>query len=317
MRRGFRPELETAMDRRGFITTGVGALAYAALADDKPTFEIVDTHTHFYDPTRPEGVPWPGKDDKALYRPVLPDEYKKLAAPLGVVGIVVVEASPWVDDNKWLLNLAAKEPSLLGVVGHLDPAADDFDKNLRRFAGDPLYRGIRISHGDLKSGLKAKLVDRCKLVVDHDLTLDVNGGPDMPADVARLAAKNPKLRIVINHCANLKIDGREPPEPWRDGMRDAAKHPNVYCKVSALVEQTDRKESPREADYYRPVIEVLWEAFGEDRLVFGSNWPVSDRAAPLSTVIAIVRDYFAGKGDRAAAKFFAGNSKAAYAWRKR
>jgi L-fuconolactonase len=262
-------------------------------------------------------VPWPGKDDKVLYRPVLPVEFKKLAGPLGVVGTVVVEASPWVEDNRWLLNLAAKEPFLLGIVGHLDPAVDDFDKNLRRFARDPLYRGIRISHDDLKSGLKGKLVDRCKLLVDHNLTLDVNGGPEMPADVARLADELPKLRIVINHCANLKIDGREPPRSWREGMHEAAKHPNVYCKASALVEQTGRKEPPRDVEYYKPVLDVLWKEFGEDRLVFGSNWPVSDLAAPLSTVVGIVREYFAGKGDSAAAKFFAENSKAAYVWKKR
>jgi L-fuconolactonase len=306
------------MDRRDFLTFGAGiALGTAARSDNKSNLEIVDAHTHFYDPSRPEGVPWPGRDDKVLYRPVLPDEYKKLAGPLRVVGTVVVEASPWVEDNQWLLNLAAKEPFLLGIVGNLNPAADDFDKNLHRFALDPLYRGIRISHDDLKTGFKGKLVDRCKLLIDHDLTLDVNGGPEMPADVAQLAGNLSKLRIVINHCANLKIDGKEPPRSWREGMHEAAKHPNVYCKVSALVEETGRKEPPRDVEYYKPVIDVLWKEFGEDRLVFGSNWPVSDQAAPLSTVVRIVREYFRSKGDRAAVKYFAENSKAAYACKKR
>lgn len=306
------------MDRRDFLSVGMGiALGTVATDHDKPKLEIVDSHTHFYDSSRPEGVPWPSKDDKVLYRPVLPDEYKKLAGPLGVVGTIVVEASPWVEDNQWLLNLAAKEPFLLGIVGHLDPAANDFDKNLRRFARDPLFRGIRISHDDLKTGVNGKLVERCKLLVDSDLTLDVNGGPDMPADVARLAGELPKLRIVINHCANLKIDGKEPPRAWRDGMHEAAKHANVFCKVSALVEQTGRKEPPRDLEYYKPVVDVLWKEFGEDRLAFGSNWPVSNLAAPLTTVVAIVREYFTGKGDRAVAKFFAENSKVAYAWKKR
>jgi len=306
------------VDRRAFLATGVGGLLAASTsADDKPKPEIVDAHTHFYDPTRPQGVPWPARDDKALYRPVLPAEYEKLARPLGVVGTVVVEASPWVEDNQWLLDLAAKNPFLLGVVGHLDPAADEFDKNLGRFARDPLFRGIRISHDDLKAGLTGKLVDRYKLLVDRDLTLDVNGGPDLPADVARLAAKLPSLRIVINHAANLKVDGREPPKAWKEGMTAAAGHPSVFCKVSALVEQTGRKEAPRDVGYYRPVLDALWNLFGEDRLVFGSNWPVSDRAAPLAGIVAIVRDYVATEGDRAAAKFFAVNSRAAYKWRKR
>jgi len=122
------------------------------------------------------------------------------------------------------------------IVGRLDPRSDDFEKNLRRFARNPPYRGIRISHEDLTAGLKGNLVERCKLLIEHNLVLDVNGGPDMPADVARLAERLPKLRIVINHCANLRIDGNEPPAKWREGMKAAAKHQNVFCKVSALVE---------------------------------------------------------------------------------
>lgn len=306
------------MQRRDFLGTGVsGLLAGALSAKDNPRLEIIDTHTHFYDPTRPQGVPWPSKEDRTLYRRVLPDEYKRLAQPLGVVGTVVVEASPWVEDNQWLLDLAAKEPFLVGIVGRLGTAADDFEKHLRRFARNPLYRGLRISHNELTAGLKGNLVNRCRLLIDHNLELDVNGGPDMPADVARLAAELPKLRIVINHCANLRIDGREPPRNWREAMQAAARQPNVYCKVSALVEQTGQKQAPRDVDYYRPVLDTLWTLFGEDRLIFGSNWPVSERGAPFTTVVGIVRDYFSAKGERAAAKYFLGNSQAAYQGRKR
>ena len=313
------------MQRRDFLIAGAGGIAAASIlprrifAKETPKLKIIDSHTHFFDPTRPEGVPWPGKNDKRLYRPVLPDEFKRLSQPLGVVGTVVVEASPWVEDNQWLLDLAAKEPFLLGIVGRLDTASNDFEKHLRRFARNPLYRGIRIGHGELKAGLKQgkEFVERCKLLIDHNLELDVNGGPDMPADVARLAAQLPKLRIVINHCANLRIDGREPSGKWRDAMQAAAKHPKVFCKVSALVEQTSEKPAPREVEYYRPVLDRLWTLFGEDRLIFGSNWPVSDGGAPLETVVGIVHDYFTTKGKRAAAKFFYGNSQTAYQWQKK
>ena len=213
---------------------------------EKPTLEIIDTHVHFSDPTRPQGIPWPGKNNKQLYRPVLPDEFKRLSKPFGVAGTIVVEASPWIEDNQWCLDLAAKEPFIVGVVGRLSPASDDFEKNLRRFAVNPLFRGIRISHNEVKTGLKGNLIERCKLLEELSLTLDVNGGPDMPADVAILATKLPKLRIVINHAANLRIDGKEPPAKWIEGMAAAAKHPNVFCKVSALVEQTGTKPAPRE-----------------------------------------------------------------------
>jgi L-fuconolactonase len=294
-----------------------------AAARDKPRFSILDSHTHFYDPTRPQGVPWPGKDNKLLYRPVLPDEFRKLTRPFGVVGTLVVEASPWLEDNQWLLDLAADDPFLVGVIGRIDPkdlAPKDFEKHLRRFAKNPLFRGIRIGHSELTAGLKGQekhFLERCRLLIDLNLVLDVNGGPDMPADAARLAEKLPKLKIVINHAANLRCDGGEPPAKWRDGMRAAAKHTNVYCKVSALVEQTGKKPAPRAVNHYRPVLDSLWDTFGSDRLIYGSNWPVSDGGASYRTVVGIVQDYFTAKGERAGVNFFFENSKRAYRWRMR
>jgi predicted TIM-barrel fold metal-dependent hydrolase len=86
----------------------------------------------------------------------------------------------------------------------------------------------------------------------------------------------------------------------------------VFCKVSALVEQTGKKPPPREVDYYRPVLDTLWNCFGEDRLVYGSNWPMRHDIVPLANVIGIVRDYFIAKGERVAEKFFHDNSQAAY-----
>ncbi|MFO0875844.1 MAG: amidohydrolase family protein [Gemmataceae bacterium] len=310
------------MQRRQFLVSSATGVLAAGLATglataEKPTPEIVDTHTHFYDPTRPEGVPWPGKGDKRLYRRVLPEEYKRLARPFGVVGTIVVEASPWVEDNQWLLDLAAKEPFLLGIVGRLDTQADDFAKQFRRFARNPLFRGLRIGQDELTKGLEGNLIERCKLLIDHDRTLDVNGGPSMPAEVARLANRLPKLRIVINHGANLRIDGGEPPRPWREGMKAAASHPQVFCKVSALVEQTARKPAPRDVEYYRPVLDHLWACFGEDRLLFGSNWPVSDNGGPFATVVGIVQDYVRTKGEKAATRVLLQNSQAAYGWKKR
>jgi len=112
---------------------------------------IIDTHTHFYDPTRPEGVPWPNPDDDVLYRTVMPDDYKRLAVPEGVTGTVVVEASKWIEDNKWILDLAANEPYIVGFVGNLDPNDEDFEDNLNRFSGNVLFRGIRIGGGHLQA----------------------------------------------------------------------------------------------------------------------------------------------------------------------
>ena len=275
----------------------------------------IDAHTHFYDPTRPQGVPWPRKEDKLLYRTVLPGEFKKLTQKHRIVGTIVVEASPWLEDNQWLLDLAAKDPFIVGVVGRLDPDSDDFAKHFERFAKDPLFRGIRISHAELRHGVEQKrFLDNLRLLIKHDRTLDVNGGPETPADVARLAQVLPELRIVIDHAANLRIDGKPVPTEWLKGMRAAAAGKNVFCKVSALVESTGhtKGDAPTVVDFYRPTLDALWEILGEDRLIYASNWPVCENAASYATVHAIVRSYLDRRGTAAAEKFFSGNAAAAY-----
>jgi predicted TIM-barrel fold metal-dependent hydrolase len=292
------------------------ALAKSPANCDDKTDEIIDAHTHFYDPARPEGVPWPGKTDKLLYRTVLPRDFLAVARPVGVTRTIVVEASPWLEDNQWLLDLAAKDRTIVGVVGRLFPGDDKFADHLKRFAKNPLFRGIRINKDELEKGLvKSGYVTDLKRLGEHGLTLDVNGGPDMPAVVARLAAQVPSLRIVINHAGNLPIDGKAPPESWLKGMKQAAAGKNVYCKVSALVEGAvpRNQKAPAGVAYYRPVLDALWDTFGPDRLIYGSNWPVSDSRADYATVFGIVRQYFSEKGDVAARKFFTDNARKAWA----
>jgi L-fuconolactonase len=281
---------------------------------------IIDTHVHFYDPTRPQGVPWPSKNDKLLYRQFLPEDFRALTRPQKITGAVVVEASPWLEDNQWVLDIARDDPFVVGLVGHLTPGTDDFRKHLDRFAKNPLFRGIRVLDSQLVKGLEQPaFMDDLKRLAGHDRTLDVNGGPGLLTNVPRLAKLFPELRIVINHAANVANDGKSVNEAWLAGIKEAAPHRNVYCKVSALVEHTGAKdgEAPTALAFYKPLLDALWDAFGADRLMYGSNWPVSGRYASYAAVYGIVAEYFRIKGAAAAPKFFSGNARAAYQWVKR
>lgn len=316
------------MRRRAFLQHAAGAVSFAltgrpvtardTTSPAHPGVPVIDTHTHFYDPTRPAGVPWPGKDDPVLYRPVLPPEFLKLTARFGVVGTVVVEASPRFEDNAWLLELAAKHRELFGIVGNLTPGEESFAGRLESLAKNPRYRGFRINHDRLGKGLsEAAFLKDLALVAERGLVLDVNGGPDMPADVARLAAKLPSLRIAVNHLANVRHDGKQVPRNWQDGMRACAAHEQVCVKVSALVEAVVGQPKgmvPETAEYYRPALDFVWKTLGEDRLVYGSNWPVSARYAPYETVQKIATEYFTARGGLAAEKFFAKNAERFYAY---
>jgi predicted TIM-barrel fold metal-dependent hydrolase len=313
------------LNRREFLSTALGApgcaLLYGgdALGKDDESLPCVDCHTHFYDPTRPEGIPWPAKDDRVLYRTVLPKHFLEQAAPLGITKTVVVEASPRVEDNAWLLQLAANNPSIVGVVGNLSPGKPKFGELLQRFAANKIFRGIRIGHDALRAGLEQPdfLAD-IRHLSDFGLELDVNGGPEMPADVARLAERLPELTIVINHLANVEIDGGPYPKEWLFSMQSAAKHRHIFCKASALVEharpKSDEKKVPRDVQFYRPVLDAIWDTFGDDRLIYGSNWPVTDLFVPYGVVFSIVRNYVEGHRKSALEKFFWKNAEVAYRW---
>lgn len=205
--------------RHKVIARGVVRLE-AAQVNYRP---VIDTHTHFYDPTRPQGVPWPPKDDKLLYRRVMPADYRALPKPSPVAATVVVEASPWVDDNQWILDLAANDPFIIGFVGNLTPGGEGFQDHVKRFAVNPIFRGIRIGADRVRQGLaQARFIDDLKFLAGRDLAVDLLGGPDMLPDVPKLAAAVPELRMIIDHVANIRVDGKAVDPAWRKGMRDTA-----------------------------------------------------------------------------------------------
>lgn len=314
-----RQFLRRTAQHAAVLTVATSASA-ASIPPRRQPRGIIDTHTHFYDPTRPQGVPWPGPNEKALYRQVLPRDFKRLAIPHGVVGTVVVEASPWVEDNQWILDLAADDPFIKGLVGNLEPGVDEFRSRLKRFARNRLFRGIRVGSERLRRGLdQPAFVDDLKRLRDADLALDILGPPAGLRTVCDVAAAAPGLRCVIDHVANVGIQGGTPPLSWREGMREAGQHSSVFCKVSGLVEGTGRRDgnAPEDVNFYRPVLDEVFRAFGPRRVIYGSNWPVCEPFAFYSTVQNIVEEYVQERGAEASELFFSANARTAYKWVQR
>lgn len=273
--------------------------------------KIIDTHTHFYDPFRPQGVPWPGTEDEVIYRSVLPEHHRAVASSEGVVGTVVSAASVWPDDNQWVLDLVSEEdPWIVGVTGYV-ASDNDFIDNIDRLAANPYYRGIR-SGADFVDNADGRALQRAEKMAEHDLQVDICGTTDRPRDVCDLARRVPELRWVLNHCGEPSIDGKAPDSGWVEYIRAVGEIPQIFCKVSGLVEYSQIVPAPSELDYYLPVLEELWDAFGEDRVIFGSNWPVCDVNANHDTVMAIVRGFFEPKGEAVLEKYWWKNAKAAY-----
>ncbi len=276
---------------------------------------VIDTHTHFYDPTRPGGVPWPPESDAVLYQPHLPEQFRAASKDFNVAGTVVIEASAWLEDNQWVLDLAKDNPVIVGFIGNLPMGKPEFASSLERFGANPIFRGLRLHADVLVEGLGRKPFENdLKRLSDRRLTIDLLGDAGMIPDAIRLAGSAPNLRVVLDHLPFNVWDGQ--PAAMREALREAAKLPNLYAKVSAAARRT--KTGPvTDPGFYQPGLDVLWELFGPDRAMYGSNWPVSNLVTPYAGVYQIVKNYFSAHGKAAAEKFFWKNSLAAYGWQPR
>ena len=318
---------EIPLQRRGFLK-GVGTMAVALLLDGAGPGALqdlcaesaparpcpsIDTHIHVYDPPRPQGVLWPPRNLEVLYSPHLPARFVTLTKRLGVVGAVVVEASPWVEDNQWVLDVANDNPIIVGFIGNLEPGQPEFAARLERFAANPLFRGLRLREVTLPKGSgEGAFVDDMKRLAERQLTLDVVGGAPILADVLRIKKMAPDLRVVIDHLPLREWD-KDGASAMRDALKEVAQLPRVYVKISDVPRQVGGRLM-EDAEFYLPGLDVLWNLFGHDRAIYGSNWPVSDLVAPYGSMYKIVAGYFAGRPEADAQKFFWKNSLAAYSW---
>ena len=303
------------MRRREFLgaVTGAALLVGDAGAQALP-FPVIDTHIHLFDPTRPQGVPWPSKNDKVLYQPALPERYRKIAEPFGVVGAIEIECSPLLEDNQWVLDVEAKDKIMVGTIGDLEPGKPGFRAQLERFHKNPLFLGIR--YGNLWGrSLAAEIakpvfVEDLRALAAAGLVLDTaNQTPELIAATLRVTDAVPDLRIVIDHLPQMAA-------PADANLRELGKRPQVYAKVSEVLRRVNGRV-PLELAEYKPKLDEIFGIFGEDRVLFGSDWPNSDNWAPYGSVFGVVREYFLAKGTAVAEKYFRTNSTKAYRWQNR
>ena len=297
-----------SLGRRALLAAAAAAPALAQ-GDRIP---IIDTHFHLYDPTRPQGAPFPRTPNAP---PFLPRHFRESAAPLGISGGIKVEASPWMEDNLWVLMIIENEPMITGMVGNLDPLIPQFREYLDRYHRNPLFLGIRYGNVWESQNLVTALhqpgfIDNMKAFAQTGLTLEVaNPRLDLIEATLRLTDQVPDLRIVLGHLQALAL----PTHPSQLNTYTANLHElrqrKAYVKVSGLHRAPGTPpNSPFEPATYLPVMDFLWDLFGEDYLIYaGRNKPA----------LEILRTYFLAKGRPAAEKFLWKNSIPAFKWIKR
>jgi predicted TIM-barrel fold metal-dependent hydrolase len=280
---------------------------------------IIDSHIHLFDATRPQGAPYKGPKEFTTHVS-LPGDYHQLATPLGIVGAVVVEASQWLEDNLWVLEVTQGADIIVGVVGYLQLDKPDFGEYLERFHKNPLYRGIRF-RANARTHLTEALtvgpfIDNLKLLAQADLVLDTaNPSMDLLNGVVRINDAVPDLRIMVDHLPVMDPTAQELPG-YRAVLAEIHQRPNIFVKLSEILHRVDG-EVALDVAAHRERLDHLLSLFGEDRIVFGSDYPNSVGTATLEQVVTLTRQYFASQPRAVAEKYYWKNSARFYKWIKR
>lgn len=270
----------------------------------------LDSHQHFWRYS-PEEYPWIPRGS-ALERDWLPHDLAALQRPLGLDGSIAVQARQSVAESDWLLGLADADPRIRGVVGWVDLRSPDVGRDLARLARHPRFVGVRHVVQDEPEDdfiLGAAFVEGLRRLPEFDLTYDLLVFPRQLPATLRLVERLPGQAFVLDHIAKPFIKAGKI-DPWRDHIRALAAFPNVVCKVSGMVTEADH--GGWKPDDFKPYLDVVVEAFGARRLMFGSDWPVCLLAGSYEAVEGLVRDHFRGWDAQDQAAFWGGTCAAFY-----
>jgi predicted TIM-barrel fold metal-dependent hydrolase len=304
------------MQRRAFLA-GAAVLTAAPAPAQSVAIPIIDTHVHLFDPTRPQGVPYAGPKGQPPQM-ALPENYHRQIPGTGIVGAIIVEASPWIEDNLWILERANSDPLFVGVVGSLDPSKPEFPEYLNRFSKNPLWRGIRYARvWQMENGkqvLKPGMAEGLKLLAQAGQTLDMaNPSFDLLRGALLAMDAAPDLHVVMDHMPSLD-PGPDMQQLYDRLIGELAQRPNFAIKLSQVIHKNEKGDiitAPKAR------LDQLVAAFGEDRVMFGGDWPNSVGTATVPEAVSLMRDFFAQRPRIQSEKYFWRNSQRIYRWKKR
>ena len=270
----------------------------------------IDSHQHFWR-FNPADYGWM-QPDWPIRRDFLPIDLEPELRAWNLDGCVAVQARQSLAESRWLLELAEGASLIRGVVGWVDLCSPNVAKELEEFAAHPKFVGVRHVVQDeaddrfmLRQDFQHGIAELHRFGLTYDLLVFPR---QLPAAIA-LAQKFPEQPFVLDHLAKPAIkDGAL--SPWREQIRELAKLPNVACKVSGMVTEADWQNW--RADDFKPYLDTVFEAFGPERLMFGSDWPVCLLAGSYERVFGLVENYVRQLSADIHAKFFGGNAARFY-----
>jgi L-fuconolactonase len=254
----------------------------------------IDSHQHFWNYSTVE-YPWISAGMERLACDHLPADLEAFARPVGVVGSVAVQARQSLAETRWLLSLANQHPFIRGVVGWVDLRSEHVADDLAILADDEKFVGVRHvvqDEPDPRFVLGEAFVRGVRALHRFGLTYDLLIFPHQVPAAIDLVGLLPEQPFVLDHLAKPRI--KLPPKAgeiadWRRGIETLARHGNVCCKLSGLVTEVAwRQWQPAD---FTPILDIALAAFGPDRLMFGSDWPVCLLSAEYAEVVGIIDDF--------------------------
>ena len=273
--------------------------------------DVIDCHQHFwqYDTNRHS---WINDDMHVIRKDFMPQDLLPVMEVAGVQGTVLVQVDQTEEENNFQLTNALKFDFIKGVVGWVDLQAGDIDEKLayyKQFEKMKGFRHILQGEADRALMLKPAFKNGISLLGKYVYTYDILIFPDQLAFALQLVKAFPNQRFVIDHAAKPYIKAGEI-EEWQKGMQAIAQLPNVSCKISGMVTEADFKLWTKQQ--LAPYIDVVVKAFGTNRIMFGSDWPVCLAAAGYKQWIDVLREYFAHFTQAEKEAFFGSNATTFY-----
>jgi L-fuconolactonase len=272
---------------------------------------MIDSHQHFwrYDAVRDA---WITDSMAVLRRDFLPDHLAAELTANGIDASIAVQADQSESETMFLLDLAEKNKRIAGVVGWVDLSSPRIGERLEHFSHSSKLRGFRHvaqSEPDDRFLARENFVRGVAQLRTFGLTYDILIYPKQLPAAIELMARLPEQRFVIDHLAKPGIKSGNT-APWAAQMKEIGQNKNVFCKLSGMVTEADRKHW--KADDFRPYLDAVFDAFGVDRLMFGSDWPVCLLAATYRQVKQIIEEYVNGFSQADKEKVFGGNAARFY-----
>ena len=274
---------------------------------------IIDAHQHFWKLDMPFDHAWLAEPQHAaIHKTYLPEHLEPLLKAAGVDKAIFVQTQHDVEENRWVLGLAEENDFLAGVVGWVDLASDACEDQLAEFKDHPKFVGIRhITQGEPDDDfiVRPDVLAGLKVLERHGVPFELLFFTKHLKHAPAVAEHVPDLPLVIDHLSKPNIKERQF-DDWAVDIKAAAAYQNVYCKLSGMVTEADW-ENWTPADL-RPYVETALEAFGPERCMYGSDWPVCELAGSYAQVHSALDEIVGALSPSDRAQIFGGTAQSFY-----